>query len=636
VNQQINTTIKNIEIRISELEEKVEEPNEELNYLHDVLNPYIGVPIEELANISTFDYFLCAYLTFQNNKLTITELREKTKHLVPLIEKMRHTEEHAEFLDTLITELQFFGAEKLREAYVKKEGASFSLFKKPSKEEVVIEKMKSYISGLFRESKKDAMEDLDIILYLAENSEEGFVAGIASIFNINSLRAAIINYQSTMKQFGITSPTKKVKKINEKYVNQMIYNKPLMGEILKYYSDSARKDQQTRKQMNRQISSYKKLKEWMSSLEKIGEITQLPEELKKLPNDSIKHAILFAVYCHNIRGYKSLASEYQNLLQNSDLVYQNILRENGINPTLVNLQAVKKNSLEDVEWMIKTLKQFEIISPNVIGAIIQSANLQAFTLLYVSTTNGMINQTILSNNPDIFIPSSINHANFFQNLHYFTSKEVSPLTFGQNSEALLQPTETFKRNIDILEQYGLLKSMRGDNYQFLSHENLETEIDRIIELGFETELTKDISLLNREKDRWKRVQLLKAMNMPVTTKEELMGILDTPTFMFPDSQIDNYLYNAVPISISEKLSAVPEKEEVVEPEFLSSYTASPRTYKIGNCILSKNRVLRNYSRLNGIEMDENERLFVSVVSGSVLTDTEYQSIRKEITPPEKK
>lgn len=177
----------------------------------------------------------------------------------------------------------------------------------------------------------------------------------------------------------------------------------------------------------------------------------------------------------------------------------------------------------------------------------------------------------------------------------------------------------------------------GMDSTFLSSLDLTTAIDTLLELGYEQNLEKSIGILNY-RDRFNRLRLLKSLNIPVETTDEMLAVLTTDKFIVPDSNIDSYLYNAAKFYLPSTVTITDEhKVKSTDLARLEEFDASKRTYEIAGVPISKNKVIRNLSRLSPTGKTK-DRLIYSVLIGSTLTDEETTQIVSTLsdtktTPP---
>ena len=138
-----------------------------------------------------------------------------------------------------------------------------------------------------------------------------------------------------------------------------------------------------------------------------------------------------------------------------------------------------------------------------------------------------------------------------------------------------------------------------------------------------------LELLNY-KDNFNRLRLLKALNIPVSSTEELEQILTTDKFFVPDHAIDDYVYNAVLYKLPKPISEQPSKR-TLDLSRLSQYQTSERAYTIGGVIISKNKVESNIAASKQFRKPS-DRLLYGILAGSTLTDQEVASIKRTLSP----
>ena len=171
----------------------------------------------------------------------------------------------------------------------------------------------------------------------------------------------------------------------------------------------------------------------------------------------------------------------------------------------------------------------------------------------------------------------------------------------------------------------------GLNYNFLSNKDLASSIDVLLELGYESYLEEDIELLNYA-NYFKRLQVLKSLNMPVSSKEELLSILTTEKFFIADDALDSYIYNATPYNLPTRVTVIPEaKKKNPDIERLADYQETIRTYNVGGVIFSKNKTHKNLS-LIATSGKTSDRLLYGLTKDTILTDEEFASVANIIAP----
>ena len=201
-------------------------------------------------------------------------------------------------------------------------------------------------------------------------------------------------------------------------------------------------------------------------------------------------------------------------------------------------------------------------------------------------------------------------------------QEINPRNFEETQIIFISDPSIVQRNIEFLKAYSFDKSIiKGIDYRFLLNENLLEVLDLFIELGLESFLEEDLSILNYYKNI-NRIRAMKELNIPITSLDELKEILTTDQFLLSDEDIMKYVEQIDPTSI--KMDDIPD-----EMPRLKQFE-STRTYNINGVILSKNRVQRNYCESKYDEEIEN-KLMYSILHTSIMTQTEYETVKQSLT-----
>ena len=185
-------------------------------------------------------------------------------------------------------------------------------------------------------------------------------------------------------------------------------------------------------------------------------------------------------------------------------------------------------------------------------------------------------------------------------------------------------TMLIKKNIQILKDYQLFeKIVQSNSKEFMIEEDLDKKIDRILELGLETYLQQDLNLLNQDIDSFKRIIILKRLNIPIEDISELYSILENKKFVISNQDIDNYIFDANKYSNKQIENCNLSKQEFISS--LEEFKNTELTYSFDGVFISKNKVIRN---INNIENDNlsNKNQLDAVISETILDDFEYEKI----------
>lgn len=407
-----------------------------------------------------------------------------------------------------------------------------------------------------------------------------------------------------------------------------------LAYIRKYYEKLASAEKSRLKTLNRQKRNYELLENQIYlDTQHPDRIIKIPsKQLAKIQESDIRKSTLRVIYKHNLALCAAKQAEYEEATANDTPHYQVLLAKYGISPNQYEIGTILQHSLKDIEAMLQQLTRRNITEPKTLLNIIQVSNLETINNYSSLIDKGIITSNLLTGHLSLFDYNSKDYQNMMHNLQTIQNNELNPYYFTTSEEVLITPYQSFQHNIDTLKNYQLTASLHtGIDASFLAAQDLTDALDMLLELGYETTLEDSLDLLNY-RDKFNRLHILKALNMKVTSKEELVTVLTTDKFYLPDDQITNYIYNAAIHNLPSNISRL-ETERVtpVSLEPLSEFSKTSRTYNIGGVTISKNRVQRN---LNSIKQTGNptNRLLYSILNGATLTDEEVTAISTSLSP----
>lgn len=403
-----------------------------------------------------------------------------------------------------------------------------------------------------------------------------------------------------------------------------------MDTLRRYYDRLISANKSKKRQLGREKDSYKNIAQELYQMIKHPSQEITLKKAMAIPNDEIRRHVLEKIYAHNLSIYQEREKEYKELSANDVANYSVLLANNGISPSNYEVGTIMSNSLSDVENIIKKIKSIGIEEPTTILRILQITNLETISNYTSMFQRGIITQEIILENLSMLNPNSTTYENVMRNLALIQSKRINPRYFTLTSESLVAEHQTFKENLDVLERYQLISSLKtGMDASFIAQHNLQESIDLMIELGYEKQLEEKIELLNY-KDKFKRLLLLKTLNIPVQSSEELETVLTTDKFFMPDSEIDDCIFNAVPYNLPEPISDQLSKR-TLNLSRLEEYQTSDRAYTIGGVIISKNKVATNIANSKQFRKPS-DRLIYGILHGSTLSEQEIEQVKQTLFP----
>lgn len=431
------------------------------------------------------------------------------------------------------------------------------------------------------------IEDTDNIIELIELYIFDSEKIIKSINFILSLRfcvedSKIIDNEIDDYFFDTKLRKKEFDKIHSKMAKQTEASSDVLREInvIRSYKNSLF-DEKNRKQKKllRDKQNYKAFLDKINFEFKRDEIVNYEELIKKIHDEEIRLSFLKMVYQHNLAKYKEVEQDFNEVNENSYLKYMSLLKEYDISKEEINFTQLTRQSCELTKVMLDTLKQMGLSKPIIIKSL-EKGNMQL--LIYVKSLKdkGILSNTSIEKYSDILVEGSDAINSLTNNLSIFENLNINPANLINNPEVLIN-NDYLETNIMILEKYKLIDSIKSkSNYNYLADSNLVSKIDKFLELGYENFLIEDLSLLNE--DNIERLYVLKGIDYPINTREELLEVLKTDSFFIPDDKVKNYISDASFYYMNDDISIS-----------LVDCPCTTRVCDVDGVYLSLNRIKRN-------------------------------------------
>ena len=449
--------------------------------------------------------------------------------------------------------------------------------------------------------------------------EEPFDNALCMVHDMKALRDDYEKFNEALEMYGPNSKERK-------FLVQSFKNDFDLDEISKefrymrgYYEYIQKEFTCKKKTANKELSSYRMLEQKIVQAIQKEEITDVRKLISKINDEEIRLKVLQLVYEHNKDYYEKLLAEYNELSQNSTIQYQRLLKDNDIE---IDAQTIMQNSVQNVKEMITKLKSVGITSPKVIGEILQVTDIETFNQVISFFMSSTLTSKITNITPMIFNKDSDEYKNLQINTKMLKEQGINPRNFEETQIIFISEPSLVQRNIEFIKAYSFDKSIiKGKDYTFLLNENLLEVLDKMLELGLESFIEEDLSILNYYKNI-NRIRVIKELNIPITSLDELKEILTTDQFLLADEDIMKYVEQINPSSI--QMTDIPD-----EVTRLKQFETT-RTYNVNGVILSKNRVQRNYHESKEDEEVENKAMY-SILHNSIMTQTEYETVKQSLT-----
>lgn len=349
-------------------------------------------------------------------------------------------------------------------------------------------------------------------------------------------------------------------------------------------------------------------------------ITNYQSIIRQIPIPELKLETLKLIYSHNLSYQEQIEKRYQELTSKKEVQYQEFAKAFDL-PT-DNIEDLMKKPLEDLKAMYPLLVSLGIKDQSRQEELLRISTLSRLSGIKILQNKGMISPNFLTENNNLFCEDKKEFEDLTKNIGFLLSLKLRPTIISKHSEILLSDPNVLSENLRQLQEYELpIDWSKNQDISFLTKPNIENKIDRWLELGYETLLEHHLELLNYSRESIKRLEVLKEIGIPLPeTKEDLKAILDSPTFIIPEQEIDTYIQLVDRKENKKEIN--PSLEAILKP-----LESTKRTYQVEGNIFSKRKTLRNLSQEEEVTQDT---IVKSMITGTNLLLSDIEKVRKSL------
>lgn len=349
-------------------------------------------------------------------------------------------------------------------------------------------------------------------------------------------------------------------------------------------------------------------------------ITNYQSIIRQIPIPELKLETLKLIYFHNLSYQEQIEKRYQELTSKKEVQYQEFAKAFDL-PT-DNIEDLMKKPLEDLKAMYPLLVSLGIKDQSRQEELLRISTLSRLSGIKKLQNKGMISPNFLTENNNLFCEDKKEFEDLTKNIGFLLSLKLRPTIISKHSEILLSDPNVLSENLRQLQEYELpIDWSKNQDISFLTKPNIENKIDRWLELGYETLLEHHLELLNYSRESIKRLEVLKEIRIPLPeTKEDLKAILDSPTFIIPEQEIDTYIQLVDRKENKKEIN--PSLETILKP-----LESTKRTYQVEGNIFSKRKTLRNLSQEEEVTQDT---IVKSMITGTNLLLSDIEKVRKSL------
>lgn len=501
-----------------------------------------------------------------------------------------------------------------------------------------LQKKKIDLSNISELKKEDLEADLqEDILTLQHYEKEGIDVKTLLPFIAQGkecvIALSIVNFFKCVKEYGqkeletyteddlgLTRKEKERALVNAMYnmsgnikINDII-------SILKEHLIALENSQLEQEKRSKRVKALKASQNLVTIAMQEPVITNYQSIIRQIPIPELKLETLKLIYSHNLNYQEQIEKRYQELTSKKEVQYQEFAKAFDL-PT-DNIEDLMKKPLEDLKAMYPLLVSLGIKDQSRQEELLRISTLSRLSGIKILQNKGMISPNFLTENNNLFCEDKKEFEDLTKNIGFLLSLKLRPTIISKHSEILLSDPDVLSENLRQLQEYELpIDWAKNQDISFLTKPNIENKIDRWLELGYETLLEHHLELLNYSRESIKRLEVLKEIRIPLPeTKEDLKVILDSPTFIIPEQEIDTYIQLVDRKENKKEIN--PSLEAILKP-----LESTKRTYQVEGNIFSKRKTLRNLSQEEEVTQDT---IVKSMITGTNLLLSDIEKVRKSL------
>lgn len=445
-------------------------------------------------------------------------------------------------------------------------------------------------------------------------------------------RVSIIDKNNTL---FVLNNNPKMSPLMKKSIVERAFNTCNIENILGLLSDY--RNNVIKEQKDRKIKIEKRLKIEQAIEEKLmdGTIkdikTQIPEEWCVYLNLKVANELLFIILDNIEQDYQKEQSKYQEslaILNKTPLtkyLYEHKINPNRFAPKILEELEQNEETIPNIEFMINT--DIDVVdNQQLIITLTKKTRTQIIYLL----NNKILSKETIKNNLDKIKTDITKLINNYEIL----STIVPMFDFNSkfyNDNILFIDTLNLKQTINVLKEYKFTEQESDYFTYILSNPALINIFDILLEKSLPLELIFLLGKTNNPLNTIKRILIYQQINTPIIDKNGNLkkDIYDEKRFIISDQELDSYLNNIVNeiLQLEIKGETVANEENTLFIEELDRvYLNDKRTYKIGETIISRPKVLKNLNYCINNKMDIRKSFIPVLITGSIYDERDLFEI----------
>lgn len=470
---------------------------------------------------------------------------------------------------------------------------------------------------------KNLKSELDLITLIHDHPEEA-TETISLIYNIINLKKHNMGVQLVTCMDLNAKENRKLKRHNEHKINTSNFDS-YVSKFVDYCNDTISSERSRKKQAKKEILALRNVDSWLNKVgSKEGKISS-NEKVYKITNKELRTFILKQIYSHNLLICEEKQQEYQKLLKNSKNNYKMILKKHNI--FMEDEEIAFKIDVDDLECCFEILEKLGIKDTDTVVQILKTTTKERIENLNSYIGSGYLEKSVLINFPSLFDCKEDNSLfdNLSSNIDLLKSKNISTTIIGNMNTIILFGTSYLKKSLEVLDSYGYTPFLKNSSsYTFLLSNDLEQKLNIMIELGFSSNLETDLSLLEYSSDDYKKLVILKEMNLLPDENNELFNALNKD-FGKNRIDLDEYIFDMKRFAEFENNNVLSKNEFLQKLDDNDVEKSDLRCYHIGDVLISRVKVQEELDRITSDNLTTTEQ-FEILTKDKILNNNEYQKI----------
>ena len=570
------------------LETTIEQPDEKILFLRDYLANNAFNRLELLINVNQADT-MKAYMA-ATTSLDLSEISPIISDFIALFDS-------SDIEDTDLIELLAVATEQIitdmqNSIKNKKEGNFVKALKNRLRPEIIaVSSMaisnitlehKDEVTALIKFMKKYmqfTLTDEEIMSFNPKKAENEKINNLADAFSlvivVKTVRDGYFYAQKKIQEVledesvhGVKSETQLKKIIYRDLSKSIDYAaiRKTFSKIVEYHNAKSRTIETRNRQRNKAIQTYREFLTYFTSAGLNSEITDYRRTVAKIPDENFKREILKYIYKYNLDYQMPIEELYNETLELDLDSYYPILGAYSIPRTEETVARLRtKYTPMEVKSLLGKLGEVGIEDENILYQILLVSNKEVIDTLCNFAKKEVISNEVLKKYPAIFNPDDIWYKNAITNINIVVNAGMNPRYMSSSKIALFAPSEVVKKNIQGLKETELLSKISKDtNIDFIGSLATTQVLFLATSSGYKKDIEEDMDLLNFGATKWKRVYIMKEIDMPVASSE-LRSFLEAKTFFIPNYKLEEYIFdneeNTKPVQFTKKIIPSTEKVE---------------------------------------------------------------------------